>query len=575
MELNRRSFLIGGAALGAAAVSALAGCAPGAPKAAAEDSATANTTTVAGTVPAGVFAVDFEQSAVELEPITDFAAEETYDIVVVGAGCAGVPAVLTALEEGASVACLQKEPVVAANGSGCSGVLKGLSTPGGIARWKWDWARENGWRVNQELFDYYIDHSEETISWIVKKAIEAGCEPKGYMTRDNTVAYDDGEMLANIKVRMSSNNEVMTAMAAMAEQQGATFYYATPAVQLVMDDSGAITGVIGKASDGSYLKLNANKGVILAAGDYMNNDALVARYCEDVAIAEFDRRQLNRTGDGHLLAVTAGSRIVPAGHSKQIHDLAVTSNTMMGCPFLMLDEDGNRFFNEECCMTMWNVPIKYRFPGQVPTMFRFFDSAYAEKFSMCDTASLELIEGKVLPPEDYGKKGIYKADTLEELFEILNVDAAAFKASIERYNQLCAQGVDEDFGKDAQYMTPIDTPPFYGLKYSPGLAAINGGVLVNGNYQVVNAEREPIPGLYAAGVNAGDLCGGVDWIMPGGASNGHCFNAGRYTVIHALTGGLEPSKPCSFEDVADKFVSKDGGFAWEKPESCFHEIQVW
>ena len=132
---------------------------------------------------------------------------------------------------------------------------------------------------------------------------------------------------------------------------------------------------------------------------------------------------------------------------------------MMGCPFLMLDEDGNRFFNEECCMTMWNVPIKYRYPGQVPTMFRFFDSAYAEKFSMCDTASLELIEGKVLKPEDYGQKGIYKADTLEELFEYLDVDAAAFKASIDRYNQQCAKGVDEDFGKDAQYMTPSTPRP--------------------------------------------------------------------------------------------------------------------
>ncbi len=62
---------------------------------------------------------------------------------------------------------------------------------------------------------------------------------------------------------------------------------------------------------------------------------------------------------------------------------------------------------------------------------------------------------------------------------------------------------------------------------------------------------------------------------PQGDSNGHCFNAGRYTVIHALTGGLEPSNPCSFKDVADKFVGKDGGFAWDKPESCFHEIQVW
>ena len=526
-------------------------------------------------MPFGLVARDIECSAVELDPITEFAAEETYDIVVVGAGCAGVPAVMTALEEGATVGCLQKEEKASANGSGCSAFIKGQSTVGGLARVESDWIKANNWRCNRTLFDYYMAHGEETISWIIQKAFECGADPAGFDTT-NSVVYDDGEVAANMKCRMQSNQILMEAMAARAEELGAVIHYGTPAVQLVQDESGAVTGVVGKAADGSYVKMNATKGVILAAGDYMNNDSLFERYSGDCASCKFDRRQVNRTGDGHILGSLAGGFIVPANHAKQIHDLAVTSNTMMGVPFLMLDAQGKRFFDEECTMTSWNLPLKYHYPNQAPVMFRFFDSKYAEKFSMCgNLMSQEALDEKAMTEYEHNAKGIYRADTIEELCAMWEVDPAPFVESINRYNELCAKGVDEDFGKDPQYMTPIDTPPFYGLRYSPGLAAINGGLTVDEHYQVVDRERNPIPGLFAAGVCGGDICGGTDWLMPGGASNGHCFNAGRYTVIYALTGGLEPSNPCTFDQVADYFKNKDGEFNWNVEGGCNSAIELW
>ena len=152
-NMDRRTFLKGGAGLAAgAALLGAAGCAPSTP--AAND---ALASTAAGELPADLKESDFEFSIVEREPITEFAAEETYDIVVVGAGCAGVPAVLTAVEEGAKVACLQKEATVSANGNGCSFVVKAHSNPAGIVRWRSDWARLNDWRINNELFNYYVE----------------------------------------------------------------------------------------------------------------------------------------------------------------------------------------------------------------------------------------------------------------------------------------------------------------------------------------------------------------------------------------------------------------------------------
>lgn len=124
-------------------------------------------------------------------------------------------------------------------------------------------------------------------------------------------------------------------------------------------------------------------------------------------------------------------------------------------------------------------------------------------------------------------------------------------------------------------MKPIDTPPFYGVMNTLNFAAVNGGLAVNDHYQVVDESREPIAGLYAAGTNAGDVCGGINWSMPGGSSNCHCFTAGRYTVIHALTGGLAPSHPCSWTDIADKLAGPDGKPTWEALDRAATEIKVW
>lgn len=202
---------------------------------------------------------------------------------------------------------------------------------------------------------------------------------------------------------------------------------------------------------------------------------------------------------------------------------------MMSVPHLMLDDQGQRFFNEECSMTSWNVPIKYHYHDQEPVMYRFFDSTWAEKFSMCpNLGSAELFDSNLVPEEEWGKKGMYKADSIEELCDMWGVDPEPFVASTERYNELCAQGVDLDFGKDAQYLAPIVTPPFWGIHRHVRISAITAGVEVNPEQQCLTPEGEVIPGLYAVGNCAGNFYGGVDYPLAiGGLSLGRCYNQGR------------------------------------------------
>lgn len=572
---TRRTFVAAGAALTAGTVAACV-AAPAAKSAyAAEGQVPAPES-----LPDGIIEADFEVSAVEREPITDFAAEETYDIVVVSAGTSGVTSVATAIDEGATVCCLQKEDHVYSQGSGISAVIKGKSTKAGLARWRSRWMQVNDWRVNPELFDYYIDHSEESVSFIVKKGLEVGSEPTEHTTSSGVV-FPNGEVAATFWVRTPSNQTHMTAIAEQCEQQGAVFHYSTPAVQLVQDADGTVTGVIGKTAEGDYIKVNATKGVILCAGDYMNNTSMLKRYNGDTLDLYPD--VVNETGDGHILGTLAGGRIAPAPHPRQIHSAWSTDGLLLDTPLLALDTAGKRFMNEECVMTEWNTILKYHYPfGEPEFLYRIVDSAIEDKYPGTATiADMERVVGETNPdiPFGYGR-AVFKADTIEELCALMKIEDAqvveSVKQSIARYNELCAAGVDEDFGKAGEFLQTIDTPPFYGIVNNPeSNSADNGGLLVDAHYQVVDVNKNPIPHLFAAGVDAGDLCGGINWKMPRGSSNGHCINAGRYTVIYALTGDLVPSNPCSFDDVASLCAEEDGTFMWDKPENARTDIMVW
>ena len=520
MSMDRRAFVSGVAAAAAgAAAMGLAGCAPK-PAAEPEKSEFA--------LPIDLKESDFDYSVVELDPITEFAAEETYDIVVVGAGCSGVPAVLTAIENGATVGCLQKESCVSANGNGASFVLKDKSTPAGILRWRSQWAKLNDWRIDNKLFQFYVDHSEETVTWVVKRGREEGIEPIDHAT-DSTIRYGK-DLAAVCDVTQASNNELMTALAARAEREGAVFHYSTPCVQLVQAEDGTVTGAIGKQEDGTYVKLNATKGVVLACGDYMNNTSMVDRNIREVNL--FPLCLVNHTGDGHILGILAGGRMTPLGHARQIHTNYI--GVLMFYQFLAIGPDGKRFCNETVPMSSLNIPMGFVFnPEDHGRHWRIFDSKKDGSYKSSIPA----------PPCVFVGEGSAWMDPKD-----------------------CVQAPD--------YLVAIDTPPYFAIIGDVGCSGINAGIMVDGNYQVIDDNNQPIPHLYAAGIQAGQPCGGINWNMPGGFSNTSMFSSGRYTVLHAL--GIDtPADAGSFDDLADIYVeTKEEPYSWNSPD-CSTEIAVW
>ena len=225
MNLNRRDFLKGGALIGGtAALGTMFGCA-----ASPKGSTSGAVSTDAG-LPAGTTAEDFAQSSVSLDPITAFSEEKTYDIVVVS-----------------------------------SGIILEESNEAGILQYMQAWRKAGGYRMNPDLLKLFVDHSGETHMWMLQRSAEVDYIPSPISATKTT--YDEGNFCtAVIKTygpKPKNHTDIMALLAAAAEKQGAEFFYSTPAVQLVKDESGAITGVIGK-SENDYIKFSATKAVILA-----------------------------------------------------------------------------------------------------------------------------------------------------------------------------------------------------------------------------------------------------------------------------------------------------------------------
>lgn len=118
------------------------------------------------------------------------------------------------------------------------------------------------------------------------------------------------------------------------------------------------------------------------------------------------------------------------------------------------------------------------------------------------------IEGLVAQVDECvaaGAGNAFKADTVEALAEAMGIDTQNFTASIERYNEFCSNGVDEDYLKDAQYLLPVESGPFYAIRVDPTVTNTIGGLDVNYDNQVLNENEEPIEGLYCVGVDGNKL----------------------------------------------------------------------
>jgi hypothetical protein len=135
---------------------------------------------------------------------------------------------------------------------------------------------------------------------------------------------------------------------------------------------------------------------------------------------------------------------------------------------------------------------------------------------------------------------LIKADTLEGLCEKMNVPKDAFLATVKRYNEITASGQDTDHGKAPWRLSSLDTPPYYAAKMAGWALATLGGVHVNYDFNAVDQQGAPIPGLYMAGLDVGGFFNGNYPEYYGGLCMGRCVTL-SWLAAHSIMGQAYPT----------------------------------
>lgn len=380
-----------------------------------------------------------------------------------------------------------------------------------------------------EMLDWLTDLMESTGNWYM--SLEGGIGNQADPGRDKAFATGHSPHKTEDAPEDCTTNSTFQAV---CDEHGVEWKLSTALVKLMQDENGKVTGIIAQdQNDQHYIQINASKGVIMCTGGYATNtDMMLALQPQTMKMKANVPIGSTCDGSGIKAMLWAGGIMDPCHASMMFNRASVLPTETAGYktngkwywfgeqPFLKVNLNGERFCNESGPYEFM-LHSMYMQPGH--TYCDIFDAnnkEYCEQFDEVGCCRLFPFDNGALSnmPYDYvwgqmteGENShlelgyLQKADTLEELAEKLNIPADKFVASVERYNELCAKGVDEDYGKEKHRMTPVDTAPFYGIRTCAWHLTTLDGVRINTDMQVIREDGTPIEGLYATG----DCTGGI------------------------------------------------------------------
>jgi fumarate reductase flavoprotein subunit len=454
------------------------------------------------------------------------------EVVVVGAGIAGLSAAISAAEAGANTVLLEKTTTVQARGHDNAFIGSRLQEKLGIKIDKdeiiLNLMKYGANKPDQRLIRMWAEGSGNTADWLMDMTDTAGLEVIIKQYPPPPAFNNATEYYPQYHVTHHYHNELPVAKCLLdnALKNGVDTYFKTRAKQLLRKKKDRVNGVIAQNANGEYLQFNAAKAVIFCTGDYGNNSEMMAKYCPQSAYLA--SMIPTSTGDGHMMAMWIGAVMEPGPHTPMIHGPA---GPLLCSAFLQVNLLGERFQNEDVPIQS-NVNAIERQPGRM--IWQVFDSKYPEELPYHGIGL-----GKIIIATDKIRQEVSEvavmADTIEELAVKMNLPVETFKVTVKRYNELVRLGKDLDFGKRSDRLFPVDSPPYYAGKNGYSLLAVMGGLNINQNLQPLDKDWEVIPGIYLAGNTMGNRFA-VDYpTMCPGLSHGMAIHFGRIAGLNAVS----------------------------------------
>ncbi|SJZ87693.1 flavocytochrome c [Anaerorhabdus furcosa] len=426
--------------------------------------------------------------------------EETLDadVVIIGAGGAGMTAAITAASEGKSVIIIEKAPIVGGNTSRATGGMNAAETKyqetagieDSVELFVEDTMKGGYEKNNKELVQTMAEQSASAIEFldsIGAHLSDVGKAGGASTNRSHRPVDAEGKIL-------SVGSYLVPIFEQAAKDNNVTFYMETEATEIMMNE-GAAVGVKASSANTDYT-INA-KAVILATGGFGGNLEMVESYKPELK-GYVTTNASTITGDGIKMAEAVGANLVDMAEI-QIHPTVVQSNgaliteSLRGDGAILVNNEGKRFTNEVLTRDVVSANI---IAEEGSAAWLIVDQ------QMFDDSNV--IQG-------YVNKGyMIQGDTIADLAKAMEVDEATLQETIDNWVGMVKAGEDTDFGRDdlATVKYDLSKAPYYAVKIAPGVHHTMGGVEINTNTEVINKNGEVIPGLYAAGEVTGGVHGG-------------------------------------------------------------------
>jgi fumarate reductase flavoprotein subunit len=436
------------------------------------------------------------------------------DIVCIGAGGTGLAAAVAAAENGAKVIVIEKLNKAGGNTARAQGFFAAesstqkrlnINAPKDVLfKMSMEYSH---WKVNPRIMRVFIDKSADTVNWLEKQGLPQIKEiwPLFPGQPIPTMHYPDGGGQGLINVLLQS-----------CAKLGVQLLYQTEPQNILTNAKGEVTGLLA-TSKGKKFKITA-RGVIIGTGGYAGNKELLKKYCrwysEDIL-----NPGLPHMGDGIRIATEIGAATEGLGTLQWLgpvfegyaHGPGIWKDPVM----IWVNKKGERFADEVAGYNHFeSVNAVLRQPGKVT--YSVFDETIKRNIvERIEKGQLKFRGLSNRPPSapkpDFtqdlyqeAEKGKVKiADSWDDMAGWIGANPEVLKSTINEYNACCDRGRDDVFSKDAKYLLPLLTPPYYAMRCHPIFLTTIGGIKINHRMEVLNREDDTIRGLYAGGNDTG------------------------------------------------------------------------
>ena len=450
------------------------------------------------------------------------------DVVIVGYGGAGASAAIASHDAGVKAVVLEKAPV---GGGNTATAGPGFSVPADVDKGIEYYRALTFGTVDEELIRTLVETIHGIPGWLEK----LGSKPRlikqkpwhpslpgsdGFrMMKFPPTPRKAGQKPGNIPgdwIFQFLNNKV--------KERRVEVLYEFPATGLIQDPlTKEIVGVRAKDSSRKVIYVKARRGVILACGGFENNREMLTQFMPfSVKLPIYPMGTPYNTGDGVYMATEVGAQLWHMTSVELGNFAPKAPSEKFGMGFRLIrqmprrgtaiyvNKYGKRFMDESVLLSHSREFFKVQhFDGEqaefpnIP-FFMIFDEIYRRRgpivgrsdswwnyqniYNWSQDNSAEIKQGWIV-----------SAETVGELAEKIEVPPKALEETVNRYNRICSQQKDADFGRDKDWLVPVETPPFYATELCEPIINTQGGPKHNAHAQVLDKGNRPIPRLYAAG----------------------------------------------------------------------------